>query len=250
MTAYCDDSPSCPDVCEPDEYKCATELPEELTYMKAGTIGSKYRKKCIFKDSPIPGNIGRKCYGWAEPSDGADNYDFCGMSAQCIDGQCVPFDDMCSLGESHCEDANDKEYVVPCDVIKNINQWSWGNRTLCRYGCNETFNSTTNKRIATCMNATTFHRSITDMRNSFHEYEEWWNILWKDPVSKMFITLILMVTTFIILYQGGWQVSLAGSMIVLLGTVATGWVGMAIIFGLMLVVGIIVLPKYLKGAKS
>jgi len=89
LEAYCDDDLTCEDICESDEWGCSLDM--------------KYRVKCIRRPSPIIGNIGRECFDWADPSvDNESEYEFCGMSSFCQNGQCIRKTQQCRDGESIC----------------------------------------------------------------------------------------------------------------------------------------------------
>lgn len=191
--------------------------------------------------------MGKECYGWANPFDTRTNksyYELCGQDEVCSNGVCVAAPDSCSENESSCYG----DTVVTCTEINNRWRWSFPNdvtlSTFCEWGCNESFNVTTQKRFATCRNATIMDVTIANMKGSMDEFEEWWMVLWPDALSQLFITLILMATVFIILHKGGWEVAAGGSVMILLGSLATGWVGAIILFAVLLILALLVLPKY------
>jgi len=59
--------------------------------------------------------------------------------------------------------------------------------------------------------------------------------------------MVLSVAAFIILHKGGWQLGLGGALTVFLGGIATNWLGGIIFFGMISIIGLVVLRKYLEG---
>lgn len=260
LKAFCDDDISCEDVCELGQFSCDVNIDPSLTEDQAKVSealinlfgGSKYRRECIRKSSPIPGNQGRECFGWADPSDNVfnepDPYELCPQNHVCSNGECVPRPADCSLNESHCEIVGGIEYEVPCNNVSGILQWNWANRTTCSpWTCTETYNVTENKRTATCNAASLAELTASNQRNAVAEFEQWWNILWPDPFSQFFVIIIMSLAAFVILSPGGWQLSAGGATAVFVGHLATGWLGSIFLFAILLVLGILVLPKMIGG---
>lgn len=264
LKAFCDQDVSCEDVCELgqngcDSFRTAAEVAgkwnreglDVADELANKFTGSRYRVKCILKDSPVPFNLGRKCFGWADPFDAQTNsslYEFCGQSRTCVDGECIIAPNDCSENETHCEVRGDLEFVVPCGNVLERLTWSWGNRTECEGPCFESFSITTNKRTGECLAKNSSAWITTTLtKNAVAEFEQWWNILWPDPLSQLFIVLCLSVAAFALLARAGWQIGVGGGLAVFLGHLSTGWIGSWFLFGVLAVLGIVFLPKLIRG---
>jgi hypothetical protein len=260
LRAFCDDDNSCEDVCDLGEFGCDEPRIGQDILRNEGVegagpgvaerfTGSRYRVACTLKSSPVPFNLGRQCFGWADPFDATINsslYEFCGQSHTCVAGECVLRPNECQLNESHCEIVAGRQYRIPCDTILNRNVWSWGNRTQCQWGCNETFNATTELRIGTCLTPTTGQTTVVGIKNAVAEFRSWWEILWPDPLSQLFIILLLSMGAFALMIPTDWRLGAGAAGSIFIVHLANGWLGAVFMFAILAILAIMVLPRFIQ----
>jgi len=175
----------------------------------------RFQINCTFRDiswNALTGSV--NCWTWAK----SYNYMPC-APGMCYSDVCQPPIDQCIENETRCRTSSTGSTDFITNIVKSgesyigrsyieycrrdqygYTYWDSGNRTSCPWGCDTSFDETTNMGSGSCKKMDTLPVGI---KNSVNEYAVWMRLLFPDPASKIGFALIFIAAIAILfLYFG------------------------------------------------